>query len=467
MDDLMRLSALELSATLAKGSVGAVEVMRATLERIAAVNPALNAVVSLRDEDTLLAAAAAADAAPREGWLHGIPMAVKDLVATRGIRTTWGSPLYSDHVPASDELLARRLRDAGAILIGKTNTPEFGLGSHSYNPVHGVTCNPYDPVRAAGGSSGGAGAALAARMVCVADGSDMMGSLRNPAAWNNVYGMRPTFGLVPSDGVGEMFLHPLSTQGPMARCPRDLAALLSVMAGPDPAQPVGAAFKADDLSGGVAGRRIGWLGDWGGAYAMEPGLLDRAVVALNKLEELGAVVSPVAPPMAACRIWDSWVALRAWAMAGAHGTLLDDPSRRDRLKPELVWEIETGRALSNTAILQASAARSDWFRAAARLFRDFDALVLPSAQVWPFPAEWHWPQDIAGRSMETYHRWMEVVVPVSLIGLPAVNLPAGFGENGLPAGIQLFGPRGADLALLKMAHAYHEATDWPGARPPA
>ena len=467
LSDPLELSAGALSGLLARGELGVAELMRATLARVTAVNGAVNAIVSLRDEGALMAEAAAADEAPRKGWLHGIPIAVKNLTATAGIRTTWGSPLYADHVPAADDLLAAGLKAAGAIVIGKTNTPEFGLGSHSYNPVHGVTRNPYDLSRSAGGSSGGAGAALAARMVSVADGSDVMGSLRNPAAWNNVYGMRPSHGLVPAESVGEMFLHRLFTMGPMARTPQDLAALLETMAGPDPRQPIGADFVAGELHGDLAGKRIGWLGDWGGAYPTEPGILDLSEAALGKLAELGAIVEIVAPPFPAAAIWDSWITLRSWDIAGKHQANFDDPARRQVLKPELIWEIETGLSHSLQDINRAGAIRSDWYRKAAQLFETYDALVLPTAQVWPFPAEWHWPHEIAGQTMDTYHRWMEIVIPVGLIGLPCVNLPAGFGLQGLPGGVQLFGPRNADRALLCMAQAYHAATDWPNVRPPA
>lgn len=466
MADLTALSARELSGLIETSEVSASEVMRATLDRVAKVNGAVNAIVSLRDEKALMAEAAAADGGPRKGWLHGIPMAVKNVTATAGIRTTWGSPLFADTVPTADDLLAARLKAAGAILIGKTNTPEFGLGSHSYNPVHGVTRNPYDLSRSAGGSSGGAGAALAARMVCVADGSDVMGSLRNPAAWNNVYGMRPSHGLVPAEPVGEMFLHSLFTMGPMARTPQDLAALLETLAGSDPRQPIGSDFVAGDLAGDLRGKRIGWLGDWGGAYPTEPGILELSEAALSQLAELGAIVEPVAPPFPATALWDSWITLRSWDIANKHQPNYDDPARRETLKPELIWEIETGRSHSLQDINRAGAIRSDWFRKAAQLFETYDALVLPTTQVWPFPAEWHWPREVAGNPMDTYHRWMEIVIPVSLIGLPCISLPAGFGVQGLPGGIQLFGPRNADLALLRMAQAYHATTDWPNARPP-
>ncbi|WP_172295946.1 amidase [Pseudoruegeria sp. HB172150] len=466
MSELLELSARALSGKLAAREVSAEELMRATLARVEAVNGSVNAVVALRDGDALLAEARAADAGERRGWLHGVPVAVKDLVAVAGVVSSSGSPVYRDFVPEKDDLLAARLRAAGAIVIGKTNVPEFGLGSHSYNPVYGVTRNPYDPSRSAGGSSGGAAAALSMRMVCVADGSDMMGSLRNPAGWNNVYGHRPTHGLVPGEPAGEMFLHPLSTLGPMARCPSDMAALLEVLAGPDPRQPSGAVFEAGDLAVDVRGRRIGWLGDWGGAWPMEPGVLDLAESALDVFRDLGCTVEAVEPPFPAEDLWEAWIALRSWAVAGKQGALMDDPATRDLLKPALVWEIERGRALPNAEILAASALRSDWYRTAARMFGDFEAVVMPSAQVWPFPAEWDWPKEIAGQTMDTYHRWMECVVPVSLIGLPCTALPAGFGAAGLPGGIQLAGPRGSDRALLQLAEAYHGATDWPGRVPP-
>ncbi len=287
MDELCALDATSLAALIGQGAVAPSELMAATLERIAAVNPAVNAVVSLRDGDALMAEARAADGAPRRGWLHGIPMAIKDLADVAGLPTTQGSPLFAGAVAARDDLMVARLRAAGAIIIGKTNTPEFGLGSHTFNPVFGVTRNPFDLARSVGGSSGGAAAALATGMVAVADGSDMMGSLRNPAAWNGVYGMRPTWGLVPPEPEGEMFLHQLSTLGPMARTPRDLGALLATMSGPDPMQPHGRPALAMPALRAAGPRRIGWLGDWGGVLAMEPGLLAAAEGAVARLAALG------------------------------------------------------------------------------------------------------------------------------------------------------------------------------------
>jgi amidase len=456
MQDIFEQSAGTLLAALRSGEVSAAAVMAATLDRIAARNPAINAIVSLLDRDTLMVAAARADAVPvaDRGALHGLPMAVKDLVATAGIRSTMGSPLHADHVPDRDDLLAARLRGAGAILIGKTNVPEFGLGSQSFNPVFGATRNPFDPTRTAGGSSGGAAAALAAGMLWLADGSDMMGSLRNPAGWTGIYSLRPSWGAVPADPAGEMFLHQLSTDGPMARCPADLALLLQVMAGPDPRVPHVRPLPPAPLAADVTGCRIGWLADWGGAWPMEAGILETCAGALERFAALGCSVAPLTPPFSRDALWESWTVLRQFAVAGRLGTAYDDPAMRAALKPEAIWEIEAGRRLSADDIQRASLIRSDWYRCLAKLAERHDALALPTAQVWPFDIDTRWPASVAGVAMDTYHRWMEVVIPVSLAGLPAVTVPAGRGAAGLPMGLQLFGPRGSDWRLLGLAEAY-------------
>ncbi len=465
---MLEWSATELSHAIRSRKVAPSEVMAAWLEQVALVNGPVNALVSLRDPDALLAEARGLDDVPPLGWLHGIPFAVKDLVATKGLRTTWGSPIFAGHVPDADDLLAARLRGAGAVIAAKTNVPEWGKGSHSFNPVFGVTRNPYDLTRSAGGSSGGAAAALAARMAWVADGSDMMGSLRNPAAFCNVYGFRPTWGLVPADAEGDTYLGTLTTDGPMARTVEDAARLLLVLAGENPEVPFPRAVP-DLLSGlerGVKGLRIGWLADWGEAYPMEPGVLDLCAAALRLCEDMGAIVEPVPPPFPAEKLWSSWVTLRAMLSAGGQRNLADDPARRALTKPEMLWEIERGLSLTAQAVFDASVIRSRWHAQAARLFDRFDALVLPSAQVWPFPADWRWPQAINGRAMDTYHRWMEVVVPASLIGLPALSVPVGFGPGGLPMGMQIIGRSGDDAGVLAIGQAWHRATEWPQRRPP-
>jgi amidase len=465
---LCDMSASDLSRQVAARRIAPSEIMADCLAQIAAANPAVNAIVALRDPEALLAEARAADTAPPRGWLHGLPVAVKDLQEVAGIRSTSGFAGLADHVPAADALLPARLRAAGAILIGKTNVPEFGLGSHTFNPVHGATGNPYDPALSAGGSSGGAAAALACRMVPVADGSDMMGSLRNPAAFCNVYGFRPTWGLVPAEPRGDAFLHQLSTDGPMARCPEDLAKLLETLAVPFATAPHARPSEpfAEGLDGDPAGLRIGWLADWGGAFPTEPGIVATCEAALAVFEGLGCRVEPLPAPFPADRLWDAWTSLRSWSVAAGLAEAHARPEWRALLKPEALWEIERGQALSAMEVHRASVIRTEWFGALAGLFERFDALALPAAQVWPFPKAWRHPQAIAGQAMDSYHRWMEVVVPVSLAGVPALAAPAGFGAAGLPTGLQIFGPKGSDRRLLRLGQAYHRATDWPGRCPP-
>ena len=391
--------------------------------------PGLNAIVSLRPKDELMQEARQANQQKPRGWLHGIPFAVKDLVDTAGIPNTQGSPIYANHIPEKDELLAARIRSAGAIIIGKTNTPEFGLGSHSYNPVHGVTRNPYDHSKSAGGSSGGAAVALSTHMLAVADGSDMMGSLRNPAAWNNVYGFRPGYGRVPNEPEGDLFLHQLSTSGPMARDINDLAKLLDTMGQPDPRSPHGyhaaPQFSAEPMRP-ASGKRIGWIGDWNGYYPVEPEILALCEQNLKVFTDTGSQLEQVTPDFDPALLWQAWKTLRHWTMATSYKELYADPQTRKLLKPEAQWEIENGLNLSADAVHRASVIRSQWFVCLAGLYERFDALVLPSTQLFPFDAELDWPKTVCGRPMETYHQWMEIVIPVSLVGLPALSVPVGF-----------------------------------------
>ncbi|MFT3973597.1 MAG: amidase [Amaricoccus sp.] len=467
-DPITALGALELSRAIHAREVSCAEVMAAYLDRIAALNPHACALVSLRPRAALLAEAAAADAelaAGRDrGWLHGIPQAPKDLTATAGIPTTMGAPALATFVPAAHSILVERTVAAGAILIGKTNTPEFGLGSHTFNPLHGTTANAYAPGRSAGGSSGGAAAALALRLLPVADGSDMMGSLRNPAGWNNVFGFRPSIGRVPSGPTPEVFLQQLSTDGPMGRSVADLAALFATQAGHDPRAPLSldgdGSTCAGPLEGAVRGTRIGWLGDLGGHLAMDPGVLETCEAALAVFEAMGCVVEPVRVDFDLDALWTAWTTLRSFLVAGSLGPLYDAPATREALKPEAVWEIERGRAFGASAVFRASTLRSAWYRAVLALHARWDVLALPTAQLFPFDALERWPGEVGGRVMDSYHRWMEVVVPASMAGTPTLAVPAGFGPGGLPMGLQLMGPPRADLAVLRLGHAYDLAQAW-------
>lgn len=472
-EDLVFADATTLSQAIADRRVSCVEVMRTYLDRIARFNPRHNAIISMRDEDALMADAATADAelaaGRRRGWMHGFPLAVKDLTPTAGIATTYGSPLFADNVPTQDCVMVKRMRDAGAIIIGKTNTPEFGLGSHTYNPLHGLTRNAWNPALSAGGSSGGAAVSLALGMQPVADGSDMMGSLRNPGAFNNVLGLRPSFGRVPAGPKPEMFLHQLGVNGPMARSVRDLAHLLDVQSGFEPVVPLSqdaprTAFAAG-LDGDVDGLRIGWVGDWNGYHACEDGILDLCASAVQQFADLGATVEPLVPDFAPERLWTSWTTLRHWSVAGSYGTHLANPETRDLMKPELVWEVEKGLALSAMDVHAASLTRTAWYQCLVDLFSRYDAIAMPTAQVFPFDADMAWPDRIGDRKMDTYHRWMEIVIGGSLSGCPCLNLPAGFDASGRPMGFQLIGrPRG-EQQLLQLAARYEEATAWLSMRP--
>ncbi len=470
MTDVLMAPALDVSNAIAKKELSVVELMTATLDRIDRVNDHVNALVSLRDQDELIAEAQAMDNTAPTGWLHGIPIAIKDLANAHGLPTSMGSPLFAGQIAQKDDILVARLRAAGAIVIGKTNTPEFGLGSHTYNPVHGPTHNPYAHGLSCGGSSGGAAVALATGMLCVADGSDMMGSLRNPAGWCNIYGMRPTWGAVPSEPMGDMFLHQLATNGPMARNPRDLAALLDTMTGPDHRQPHGLAPSSalDVINHQGRSLRVGWLGDWGGTLPYEDGILGLCENALADFAGLDCEVEELDPPFSRAQMWDSWVALRNFSVASGLSAFSNDDTQRSQLKESARWELDLGERMAALDVHRASLVRSEWFKTAVKLFEKFDVLVLPTAQVWPFDVSLSYPSHIGDTEMDTYHRWMEVVVPASLIGLPVVAVPAGFGgPHDMPMGLQLIGARGSDAKLLALAERWHQATNWPARRPVA
>jgi len=468
INELVLLQAYELAERIRRRQVSCREVMQAYLTHIERFNPRVNALISLQAPEDLLAQADTRDAelarGQYRGWMHGLPHGIKDLSQTRGIRTTLGSPLYKDFIPDRDGIMVERIKGAGAIIIGKSNTPEFGLGSQSYNPLFGATGCAFDPSKTAGGSSGGAAAALALHLVPVADGSDMMGSLRNPAAFNNIFGFRPSQGRVPFDDSTDLFFDQLGYEGPMARSVRDAALLLSVQAGADARAPLsiaepGSAFAAP-LERDFTGTRLGWLGDLNGYLPMENGILSLCEKTFADFESLGCHIEPVQPEFAPQQLWSSWRTLRHWMVAGSLGPAYADPQTRAQLKPEACWEIENGLKLSASEVFAASVVRSNWYRAISKLFERYDYLLLPSAQVFPFDKNIPWPKTIEGVAMDTYHRWMEVVIPGTLSGCPVASVQAGFNENGLPMGLQIIGRHQADFAVLQLAHAYELASRW-------
>jgi len=466
LPELISLTAVDLSQKIRSKQVSCVEAMQTYLAHIDRFNPKVNAIVSLQPPEVLLQQAKKRDAQLAHGeilgWMHGFPHAVKDLASTKGIRTSQGTPLL-DSVPERDEIFVERLRRAGVILIGKTNVPEMGFGSQSYNPLFGTTLNAFDQTKCAGGSSGGAAVSLALRMLPVADGSDMMGSLRNPAGFNNVFGFRTSYGRVPSLG-SELFLHTLSVEGPMGRSIPDVAMLLSVMAGPDPRAPFSIeqdpAIFTQSLKRDFRSTRIGWLGNFDGYLEMQPGILELCQKSFSVFESVGCIVEPARPHFSIEQLWRAWLTLRHALSAGGLATLYDDPKKRAKLKPEIQWEIEGGLNITAMDFQKASQVRSDWYRALQELFTRYEYLLLPSAQVFPFDAQVHWPAVINGKKMDTYHRWMEVVLPATMADLPAISVPVGFGPTGLPMGMQVIGKHNADMAVLQLAYAYEQAAPW-------
>ncbi len=469
VSDIVMMDARALAAAIKTRKLSSVEVMTAYLDHIAIFNPKVNAIVALQDRDALLAEARERDAQVARGEimgpLHGLPHAVKDLQPVKGIVSTQGSPIFKDFVPTADSLPVERMRKAGAIFIGKTNAPEFGLGSHTFNSVYGATHNPYDLSKSAGGSTGGGAVALATRMLPLADGSDFGGSLRNPAGWNNVFGFRTSYGVVPTGGE-EVWLPSMSVTGPMARNVTDMAMLLSVLAGYDPRVPLapegsGTRFLAD-LKADFKGKRIGWLGDLDGTMPYEPGVLDLCRTALKTFETLGMRVDSAMPDAEPEPAWQAFVKIRQWQQGFSLHTYYADPAKRALLKPEAIYEIEGGMKLSGFDVTAASVARTHWSNAVQQLFSHYDFLVMPTAQLFAFDINEHWPHEIAGKQMQTYHEWMKAVCLITMAGTPSLAVPAGFDSRGLSMGLQIIAPVHHEMDCLRLAHAYEQATDWTG-----
>src|SRR5215210_5673777 len=450
------LEATELVARIHAKDLSASEVMEAHLDQIERTNPLVNAIVTLLPERAMEEARAADELVRGRpvGPLHGLPVAHKDLVPTSGIRTTFGSRVFEDHVPEQDALIVERLKEAGAITLGKTNTPEFGAGSQTYNEVFGETLNPYDPARTCGGSSGGPATALACGMLPIADGSDMGGSLRNPASFCNVVGMRPSPGRVPMWPDPEAWFT-LSVEGPMARTARDAALVLGAVSGPDPRSPIsipepGSVFLRP-LERNFSGVRIAWSRDLGGLP------VDGAVTNVldgqrHVFEDLGCVVEDAEPDFRDAD--EIFKVLRAWRFELAYGGLLD--AHRDEMKDTVVWNIEEGRKLAGPSIGRAERKRTELYHRVRTFMQAYDFLVLPVSQVPPFDVKQRYVTEINGEAMETYIDWMRSCYYVTVTGLPAISAPCGFTPEGLPVGVQIVGHPGDDLGVLQLAHAFEQ-----------
>jgi amidase len=459
-------SAVELARLIRERRTSCMEVMLAHLEQIERVNPQVNAIVTLLPEAALHAAARADEqlaegVAP--GPLFGLPIAHKDLVSTKGIRTTFGSPIFKDHVPEFDDLIVERLRNAGAICIGKTNTPEFGAGSQTFNEVFGVTRNPYDLTKTCGGSSGGAAVALACGMLPIADGSDTGGSLRNPAAFCNVVGFRTSPGRVPVWPT-ETAWFPISVQGPMARTVADAALMLAATAGPDDRSPIsisepGEQFLAP-LDRNFRGVKIAWSRDFGG-LPIDPRILETMDGCRGAFESLGCVVEDGEPDFRGAdesfRVW------RAWKFELKFAELRK--SHPEQIKDAIHWNAEEGEKLTGPQISRAERARTELYHRVREFLVDYEYMVFPVTQVPPFDVNQPFVDEIAGQKLETYIDWMKSCYYVTVTGLPAISVPAGFTSDGLPVGLQIVGRHQQDFAVLQLAHAFEQATQHGRTRP--
>ena len=468
--DLCFMPAVELRARLLRRAVSAREVMQAHLRQIERVNPALNAIVTLAAAPALAAAdradavlATAANTPHSLPPLHGLPVAHKDMQDTAGLRTTYGSPIYATHVPAADTLLVERMRVAWAIALGKTNTPEFGAGSQTFNPVFGATRNPYDPAKTCGGSSGGAAVALASGMVALADGSDMGGSLRNPAGFCNVVGLRPSPGRVPSwPQIAGWFT--LSVDGPMARTVADVALLLSALAGPDARAPIslpeaGATF-ARPLERNFAGTRIAWTRGLGLPY--EPEVCSAIEAQRNVFEQLGCIVEEAEPDFSdADEVFKVW---RAWSFELSLGKELD--KHPTQLKETVRWNIEQGRKLTGPQLGRAEAQRTQLYHRVRQFMERYEFFVLPVSQVLPFSVDTPYICEIDGVPLHSYIDWMKSCYYISTVGNPALSVPCAFSASGLPVGLQIVGRHQDDWGVLQLGHAFEAATNLWRRRPP-
>ena len=457
-NELCFKTAVELAGLIRDGELSARELLEVHLDQIERINPQVNAIVTLTDELAMSQASAADESQARGeplGPLHGLPVAHKDLVATAGIRTTWGSPIYADFVPSEDALIIERLKAAGVVQVGKTNVPEFGAGSQTFNPVFGACLNPYDTSRTCGGSSGGAAVALACGIVPIADGSATGGSLRNPANFCNVVGFRNSPGRVPVHPT-ELGWFPISVQGPMARTVEDTALMLSVLAGPDPRVPISLAEPGESFRGSLerdfSGVRVAWSRDLG-SFPVDDAVAGALEPQLEAFSTIGCTLDHAHPDFRDADF--CFKTLRAWAFESKFSPLLE--KHRDKIKETIIWNAEAGQQQSGPDIARAERLRTALFHRVREFMDDYEFLVLPVSQVAPFDVETPYITEINGQAMEPYSDWMMSGYFLTVTGLPALSLPLGFTDEGLPVGLQIVGRHQDDFGVLQLAYAIQQA----------
>ncbi|PZC50523.1 MAG: amidase [Chloroflexi bacterium] len=465
-EKLVFQTAAELIGRIRSREVSVLEVLDAHLKQIEDINPIVNAFCTL-DEERAREYAKKLDHklahGTNPGPLYGLPIGIKDLSATKGIRTTKGSPIYANWIPDYDDLIVERFKKAGAIVIGKTNTPEFGAGSQTFNSVFGKTLNPYDLTKTCGGSSGGSAVSLACGMIPIASGSDLGGSLRNPAAWSNVVGMRTSIGRVPIYPTGLPF-NSLSVAGPMARTVQDLSLQLSVVAGPDPRVPMSLPEAGEQflnpLMTDFRGIKLAWSPDLGG-YPIDPTIIEQLEHQIKIFSDLGCEIENASPNLKdADEIFQT---IRGYQFAFEHKSHLEN--HRDQLKKTVIWNTESGLKLLATDIAQAENKRAVLHKRIMEFMDEYDFLLCPVTSVWPFSIDQEYISEINGIPLNNYIEWMAPCYAITVSGLPAISIPAGFSKDGLPLGLQIVGKYREDFQVLQLASAFENATEFNSVRP--
>ena len=460
----------EIQKNIKNREISIKEVIEYYLNKIEKLNPNLNAIILQKDRELLLKDAIEKDnIRETDKPLNGLPLAIKDLTDVVGFKTTYGYPGSKNNQPKKNSLFVNRLIDKGAIIIGKTNTAELGVGGHTINRLFGATSNAYDLTKSAAGSSGGASSAVAAGLLPFADGTDQMGSCRGPAAYANIYGFRPTPGLISADRIGQNFDLPiLTTPGCFARNPNDMSILLDAIVGSDSLDKLSfdlkGSFKSQNISEkDFSSFKIGWLSNMNGNYNIEKDILEICENKLKDLEKMNLKVENLNPKINTDILWKSWITLRSKSIY--EDTLNMNISDISSMTFQAIWEFNKGKEIKSEDLQLAIDQKQKCLNQTNIIFESFDFLALPSAQIFPFDKNLQFPKKINDIELDTYHRWLEVFILSSLLELPTITIPAGFNKDGMPMGIQLIGKNKDDLRLFSFAIKYEEAFNFSKIKP--
>ena len=467
---LENLSVEEIQNNIKSREISIKEVIEYYLDKIDKVNPRLNAIVLQKDRELIIQEAITKDNAKEiDKPLNGLPVAIKDLTDVKGFKTTYGFPGSKNNQPKKNSLFVNRLIDKGAIIIGKTNTAELGVGGHTINRLFGPTSNAYDLSKSAAGSSGGASSAVASGLLPFADGTDQMGSCRGPAAYANIYGFRPTPGLIAADRQGQNLDIPiLTTPGCFARNPRDMSILLDEIVGRNPVDKfsfdLDSSFKKQKISEKeFSSFKIGWLSNMNGDYIVEKDILEICEAKLKDLEKINLKIETLKPKINTNILWERWTSLRSKSIY--EDTLAMNISDISTMTYQAIWEYNKGKEITSEELQLALDQKQKCLNQINLIFEKFDFLVLPSAQIFPFDKNLQFPKNINGKTLDTYHRWLEVFILSSLLELPSITIPVGFNKDDMPMGMQIVGKNKDDLKLFSFASKYEDIFNFSKIKP--